>query len=84
MAGSGELGLAGGGAGGGDLVSRALVLLEQGQLGAGVQVLAADQEPHVRRSGRVPVPADGVAQQPGQLRDLRVFPGLAVGVGRRR
>src|ERR1019366_7251039 len=44
VAGSGELDLPARGAGRGDLVPLALVLLEQGQLGAGVRVLAADQD----------------------------------------
>jgi hypothetical protein len=80
VAGSGELGLAARGAGGGDLVPLALVLFEQGQLRAGVRVLAADQDPHVRRPLREPVAAGGAAQQPGQLRDLRVRPGRPVGI----
>ena len=55
VAGFEELGLAAGGAGGCDLVPLSLVLLEQGQLGAGARV-PADQDPHVRRRFREPSP----------------------------
>jgi hypothetical protein len=80
VAGFEELDLAARGAGGGDLVPLALVLLEQRQLRAGVRVLAADQDPHVRGPLREAVPAGRVAQQPGQLRDLRVRPRRPAGL----
>src|ERR1022692_3402242 len=74
VAGFEELDLPAGGAGGGDLVPLALVLLEQGQLRAGVRVLPPDQDPHAGRPGGEAVPAGAVPQQPGQLGDLRVRP----------
>ena len=83
VAGFEELDLPAGGVGGGDLVALALVLLEQGQLGAGVGVLPADDDPHVRRPPGEAVTAGAVAQQPGQLGDLRVRPRCPVGVQRR-
>jgi len=83
VAGPGELDLPAGGAGGGDLVALALVLLEQRQLRAGVRVLPADDDPHVRRPPGEAVTAGAVPQQPGQLSDLRVRPRRPVCVQRR-
>src|ERR1019366_7087523 len=47
--------------------------LEQGQLGAGMGPLAAREDPHRRGPGPQLVPASAVAQQPGQLGDVRFF-----------
>jgi hypothetical protein len=45
--------------------------LEQGQLGAGMRPLAAGEDPHLLRPGLQPVAARAVAEQPGQLGDVR-------------
>ena len=47
--------------------------LEQGELRAGMRTLAAGEDPHRLRPGLQLVPARALAQQPGQLGDVRFF-----------
>ena len=54
--------------------------LEQGQLRAGVRPLAAGEDPHRLRPALELIAVRALAQQPGQLRDVRFLdPALAVG-----
>jgi hypothetical protein len=69
VAGFEELDLPAGGAGGGDLVALAFVLLEQGQLRAGC---GFSRRIRIRMSAGQPARRSPPAQQPGQLGDLRV------------
>lgn len=61
MGGFEELEGSGGGIGGDDLVALARVLFEQGQLRAGVGVVAADDDPHVGWPAGEAVTAGAVA-----------------------
>src|SRR5208282_4779061 len=47
--------------------------LEEGQLGAGVRPLAAGEDPHRLRPAPELVAVRALAQQPGQLGDVRLF-----------
>src|SRR6266516_6103485 len=47
--------------------------LEQGELRSGMRTLAAGEDPHRLRPGLQPVPVRALAQQPGQLGDVRFF-----------
>jgi hypothetical protein len=60
------------------LVAPPITLFEEAELGAGVGVFAADDDPHPGRPGL----PQGVGQQAGDLHDVGVFADIAVGVDR--
>ena len=74
------LDLAARGGGGQRLVPVAIGLLEQRQLCAGLDLLPPHQNPHPGRPRLQPVTTAAVAQQPGDVGDLRVLARLAGGV----